>query len=306
MSLAPEIIRFLEQRAAAQLPEVWETTVDVIRQNQYGRIALAGTREEIYHVQETALKLEDTSLPIRIYRPRKGEVQPAMIFFHGGGWVHNFLDIYEASLRAMANRSRITMIAVEYRKAPEHPFPIPFNDCYKTLEWCFQHADELGIDPTRIGVSGDSSGGNLAAAVALKAREVYPVKFQLLIYPCLDPSMNFPSAVRCGSGYGLSTRAMKWYWAQYLSDETHMENCLAAPSLAKSFSNLPTTRIITAEYDPLADDGRLYHERLLAAGVKSTHREYPGMIHGFFTYGAVTPAYSDLIEDISSWICNNT
>lgn len=290
MSLAPEIKAFLEAGAAAGLPQVWEAPVDVIRRNTQTRPALAGPVDPLYEIANKFIPGPTADLPIRIYRPRSGENAPAIVYFHGGGWVLNFLDIYDASLARLANESGSTIISVNYQKAPEHPFPIPFDDCYATLEWVIKNALDLKIDPTRIGVAGDSAGANLASAVAIKARDQkISLAFQLLIYPCNDRNFETPSYIANATGYGLSTQAMKWFWEQYLQGTDHDMNPYAIPARSLSFKELAPAIIFTAQYDPLLSDGEIYSELLQRDGVLVNYREFEGMIHGFFTNMAVTP-----------------
>lgn len=171
MTLAPEIKAYLEASAAAGLPQVWEAPLDVVRANTQGRIATSGPVEPVREVINRFIPGPTADLPIRIYRPTDNPTAPAMVYFHGGGWVLNFLDIYDASLSRLANQSGATIISVNYQKAPEHPFPIPFDDCFATLKWVIKNSDALAINPEKIGVAGDSAGANLASAVALKARD---------------------------------------------------------------------------------------------------------------------------------------
>ena len=230
MSLAPEIKAFLEAGAAAGLPQVWEAPVDVIRKNTQSRPALAGPVEPVHEVINRFFPGPTADLPIRIYRPTTATDAPAIVYFHGGGWVLNFLDIYDASLARLANQSGATIISVNYQKAPEHPFPIPFDDCYATLLWVIANAAELQIDPSKIGVAGDSAGANLASAVAIKARDnKVSVAFQLLIYPCNDRDFQTESYIKNATGYGLSTQAMEWFWDQYLQGDVHDSNPYAVP-----------------------------------------------------------------------------
>ena len=297
MSLAPEIKAFLEAGAAAGLPQVWEAPVDVIRRNTQSRPALAGPVEPLHEVINRYIPGPSADLPIRIYRPTTNQSAPAIVYFHGGGWVLNFLDIYDASLARLANESGATIISVNYQKAPEHPFPIPFDDCYATLLWVIAHADELNIDPARIGVSGDSAGANLASGVAIKARDNnISLAFQLLIYPCNDRDFETDSYLKNATGYGLSTQAMKWFWDQYLQGTQHDTNPYAVPMNAQSLKNVAPSIIITAQYDPLISDGEKYAELLRRDGVKVIYKEYAGMIHGFFTNMAVTPTARESIN----------
>jgi acetyl esterase len=306
MPLAPEIKSFLEAAAASGLPQVWEAPIEVIRRNTQSRPALAGTPEPLFEVVNRFIAGPTADLPIRIYRPSK-VTERTIVYFHGGGWVLNFLDIYDASLARLANQSGATIISVNYQKAPEHPFPIPFDDCYATLLWVIQNAAELGIDASKLGVAGDSAGANLAAAVALKARDnAIALAFQLLIYPCNDRDFDTESYRTNASGYGLSTQAMKWFWQQYLQGDAHNQNPYAVPMRAESFSNLAPAIVITAEYDPLLSDGEKYVELLARDGVATSYKCYEGMIHGFFTNMAVTPAAKEAIDFSASEIVRLT
>ncbi|CAN2191622.1 Aes Esterase/lipase [Candidatus Nanopelagicaceae bacterium] len=300
MSLAPEIKAFLEAVAAAGLPQVWEVPVDVIRKNTQSRPALAGPVEPVHEIVNRYIPGPTADLPIRIYRPTSASNAPAIVYFHGGGWVLNFLDIYDASLARLANQSGATIISVNYQKAPEHPFPIPFDDCYATLLWVIANAAELNIDPTKIGVAGDSAGANLASGVALKARDKkIALAFQLLIYPCNDRNFDTESYIENATGYGLSTQAMQWFWDQYLQGSQHDSNPYAIPMCASSFSGVAPAIIITAQYDPLISDGEKYAALLERDDVSVIYTEYAGMIHGFFTNMAVTPTAREAIDAVA-------
>ena len=291
MSLAPEIAKQLADQKAAGLPQVWEAPIPIIRELTQSRVAFAGTPEPIHSVSNRFIPGPTADLPIRIYRPNQDQNAPALIYFHGGGWVLNFLDIYDAALHRLANQSGCVIVSVNYQKAPEHPFPTPFDDCYATLLWVKSHSQELGIDPNRIGVGGDSAGGNLAAAVAIKARdESVSINFQLLVYPCVDRDFKTKSYIECATDYGLTTQAMEWFWDQYLQGDQHNENAYAAPMRAKSLKGVAPAIVITAKYDPLVSDSENYCEKLRSDGVEVIYREYAGMIHGFFANVAATPS----------------
>ena len=297
MSLAPEIKAFLEAGAAAGLPQVWEAPVDIIRKNTQSRPALAGPVEPVHEVINRFIPGPTADLPIRIYRPTSHNSAPAIVYFHGGGWVLNFLDIYDASLSRLANQTGATIISVNYQKAPEHPFPTPFDDCYATLEWVIAHAGELRIDTARIGVAGDSAGANLASGVALKARDNHvALAFQLLIYPCNGRDFETDSYLNNATGYGLSTQAMRWFWEQYLQSSEDHFNPYAVPMQASTFEGVAPAIIITAQYDPLLSDGEQYAQLLQRDGVSVFYKEYAGMIHGFFTNMAVTPTAREAID----------
>jgi acetyl esterase len=296
MTLAPEIKAFLEAGAKAGLPQVWEAPLHVIRRNTQTRPALAGPAEPILEIENKFIPGPTADLPIRIYRPTNNPTAPAIVYFHGGGWVLNFLDIYDASLTTIANRTGATIISVNYQKAPEHPFPIPFDDCYATLEWVLANSEVLRINRQSVAVAGDSAGGNLASAVALKARDQkIELAYQLLIYPCNERNFETPSYIKNATGYGLSTQAMQWFWDQYLQGDSHDQNPYAIPARADSLKDVAPAIIVTAEYDPLLSDSEQYVELLKASGVDVRYREFKGMIHGFFSNLAVTPTAMDAI-----------
>ncbi|CAB4533164.1 unannotated protein [freshwater metagenome] len=303
MTLAPEIKAFLEAGAQAGLPQVWEAPIEVIRKNTQSRPALAGPVEDVHEIINRFIPGPTADLPIRIYRPTENQDAPAIVYFHGGGWVLNFLDIYDASLAHLANSSGFTIISVNYQKAPEHPFPVPFDDCYATLLWVINNAKELKINPQAIGVAGDSAGGNLASAVALKARDnQIKLSFQILIYPCNGLDFQTESYLNNATGYGLSTQAMQWFWNQYLQGDQHNKNPYAVPMTAKNFADVAPAIVITAQYDPLLSDGQRYAELLEGDGVKVIYREYEGMIHGFFTNLAVTPTAREALDFVATQI----
>ena len=288
MALAPEIKAFLEAGAGA--PQIWETPLSVMRANTQNRIKTSGPVEAIQQIENRFIPGPTADLPIRIYRPTSKKSAPAIVYFHGGGWVLNFLDIYDASLARLANQSGATIISVNYQKAPEHPFPIPFDDCYATLEWVINNAPQLHIDSNRIAVAGDSAGANLASGVAIKARDKgIELACQLLVYPCNSRNFESASYIEKATGYGLTTQGMKWFWNAYLQGAVHDQNPYAVPAASESFAGVAPAIIITAEYDPLLSDGEEYAHKLRSDGVEVTYSQFDGMVHGFFTNMAVTP-----------------
>lgn len=307
MPLAPEIQIYLDTQAALGLPAVWEAPLETIRANTHGRVAVAGPPEPILKVEDRYIAGPTSDLHIRIYTPSVNENLPALVFFHGGGWVVNFIDIYDAALHRIANQSGAVIVAVNYQKAPEHPFPTPFNDCFATLEWVMKNAKSLHIDPNKIGVGGDSAGGNLAAAVALKARDLeIKLAFQLLVYPCNDRDFSTSSYREFATGFGLTTQTMQWFWEQYLQGEMYDDNPYACPTRAKTFNSLAPAILITAEYDPLASDSEKYVELLERDGVYVESRNFDGMIHGFFANVAVTPTSTIALDYCAEQIKNLT
>ncbi|MEY4969785.1 MAG: hypothetical protein RLZZ277_16, partial [Actinomycetota bacterium] len=300
MPLAPEIKAFLEKQAAAGLPAVWEAPLSEIRANTQGRMATSGPVEPVREVINRFIPGPTADLPIRIYRPTDNPSAPAIVHFHGGGFVLNYLDMYDASMSRLANQSGFTIIGVHYQKAPEHPFPIPFDDCFATLQWVIAHSDELKIDRDFVGVAGDSAGATLASAVALKARDMGIVlKFQVLIYPCNGRKFTTDSYENMATGYGLTTQAMKWFWDQYLQGDAHNENPYAVPMTAKDFTGVAPAIILTAEFDPLLSDGEQYAALLHRDKVPVLYKQYDGMIHGFFTNLAVTPTAQKAIDFVA-------
>ena len=304
MGLKPEITAYLAERSATGLPQVWQAPLAEIRENTKLHIALKQPLLQIHSVDHRSINGPTSNLPIRIYRPSEENNLPALVFFHGGGWVLNFLDIYEPALRKIAKNGNLLIIAVEYQKAPEHPYPAPLDDCYATLKWVIENAAELGIDLAAIGVGGDSAGGNLASSVALKAcsEQLISLAFQLLIYPCNDYQMNYPSATNYSQGYGLTTQAMKWFWDQYLSKVEDREDPYAVPVKANSLRGVAPAILIAAEFDPLTDDVKNYYQKLIKDSVPAIYKEFAGQIHGFFNLSGVTEDAESLYSEIAKEI----
>lgn len=304
MGLKPEISAYLTERAATGLPQVWQAPLAQIRENTKLHIALKQPLLQIHSVDHRSINGPTSKLPIRIYRPSEENNLPALVFFHGGGWVLNFLDIYEPALRKIAKNGNFVIIAVDYQKAPEHSYPAPLDDCYATLKWVIENSAELGIDLAAIGVGGDSAGGNLASSVAFKAfnEQLISLAFQLLIYPCNDYQMNYPSATNYSQGYGLTTQAMKWFWDQYLSKVEDQEDPYAVPVKAKSLRGVAPAILIAAEFDPLTDDVKNYYQKLIKDSVPAIYKEFAGQIHGFFNLSGVTDDAESLYSEIAKEI----
>lgn len=233
------------------------------------------------------------SLAVRAYAPptegstRDGDAGlPVLVYFHGGGWVRGDLDTHDGLCRLLAEAADCVVCSVDYRRAPEHPFPTPVHDAYAATEWAAEHASVVGGDPDRIAVGGDSAGGNLAAAVTLVARERDgpAIDHQVLLYPVTDYAFDTDSYEENAAGYLLSRASMRWYWARYLDDEMDGANPYASPLRAPDLSALPSATVVTAGYDPLRDEGAAYADRLREAGVSVTHAEYPGMVHVFASF----------------------
>ena len=301
MTLRPEYVKLLQDMAAMQVPELWEIPISQTRSFSQAQLKIAADLAPIHSITDRYIPGPTADLHIRMFRPNDSENLPCIIYFHGSGWTLGFIDLFNPCLSMLSKESESIVIAVNYQKAPEHPFPEPFNDCYATLEWAVNNATELGIDPKNISVGGDSAGGNLAAAVALRCRDEQLISLasQLLVYPCTNKDFSTPSYDRFASGYGLSTKAMQWFWDQYLQDARHADSPYACPARATSLENSPPTVLITAQYDPLTSDGENYRDLLARDGVEVVYKEFAGVIHGFFRAPEITSASNEAISFVS-------
>ena len=238
---------------------------------------------------------------LRLYRPADG-VLPALIYFHGGGWVVGDLDTHDVVCRQIAAQSASLVIAVDYRLAPEHRFPAAVDDAWSATTWIASQASALGIDAARIAVGGDSAGGGLAAAVTLLARDAGAphVAFQVLVYPVTDLRAESESYATYAEGCMLTRSAMEWYIGQYAPDAASRRDWRGSPLLAESVRGVPPALIIAAECDPLVDEGRAYARRLEAAGVAVDYHCMSGMIHGFLTMGGKIDAANRAVATIAA------
>ena len=235
------------------------------------------------------------------YRPVRGTL-PLLVYFHGGGWVVGSLAISENFCRALANASRCVVLSVDYRLAPEHRYPAAVDDAYAATEWAFEHADVLDADPTRIAVGGSSAGGGLAAVTALRARQRGgpPIAAQLLHVPVTDHDFTRASYRAYGSGHGLTLAGMRWFWGHYLPEAALRDEPDASPVRARDLSRLPPAIVVTAECDPLRDEGRAYADGLRAAGVPVTYLEYAGMVHGFMGWSSKVPTARRALDKVGA------
>ena len=246
-------------------------------------LTLSAPGDPVAHVEDHRVLVAGASIGVRVYRPRPDEVTPALLYVHGGGWIFGSVDLVDPFCRDLASRSEATVVSVEYRLAPEHPFPTPLEDIYAALEWVVAHADELGIDPQRIAVAGESAGGNLAAALTLLAMERGgpAIAAQVLLCPVLDASMSQPSLRALHEGYALETDDLAWAWDRYRGDAPASDP-LVSPSAATLERPLPPTSIVVAECDPLRDEALAYGAKLAAAGTDLRVRCWAGQLHAFF------------------------
>jgi acetyl esterase len=244
---------------------------------------------EVGEVRELSAEGPHGAIPLRFYRPlaSEGGVLPVLVFFHGGGWVIGDLDTHDSLCRELANLSGCAVVAVDYRMGPENRFPAAVDDALAATRWVRQEAASLGVDADRLAVGGDSAGGNLAAVVALAARDAgdLPIAFQLLIYPATDLRRGQPSYTTNGQGYGLTADAMRYFHDHYIDDPKHDLDWRASPLLHENLAGLPPALVLTAGYDPLRDDGAAYAEALTAAGNTVSYVCFERQIHGFAIMG---------------------
>jgi acetyl esterase len=305
MPVDPQIQALLDEMRELGAKPFEELTVAEARAAAWSFAALQGEPEDVAAVEHTFIPGPTAELPVRIYTPADAEgPYPGLVYFHGSGWVVLNIAVCDTTMRALANSTGCKVVAVNYQKAPEHPFPIPFEDCWAATNWVVEHADELGIDATRVGVIGDSAGGNLAAAVALRARDegAPRLAFQALIYPVTEHGWDTPSMHENAEGYLLQRESMHWFWDHYVPDKSVARDPRVSPLLATDHSGLPSAFIATAEFDPLRDDGRAYHAKLHDAGVPSTYVSYDGMIHGFYWMQGIGDGARRLHEDLAEAI----
>lgn len=273
------------------------------RRRELSRTAAIGMpRATHLHVVNRAIPGPESDLPVRIYRPfGLGATPPAIVFYHGGGWVVGDLDTHDGSCRALAMSSGCVVISVDYRLAPEHRFPAAPRDCLAAYIWVVANAADLSIDPRAVAVAGDSAGGNLAAVVAQQARgtEVAPPVAQGLIYPSTDFRMRTRSIDLFADGFLLTKESMVWFRDTYLPEGTPIEDPDVSPLLCEDVSGVSPAWIWTAGFDPLRDEGRAYAERLDEAGVVTHYRCYDDQVHGFFGMG-VLPGGLEIIEEMGA------
>lgn len=303
MSLDPQVQGLLEMMAAAGGPPLSTMSVEEARAGLIGMAALSGEPQAVGKVEDRVIPGPDGQIPVRIYTPEGTGPFPLLVFFHGGGWVLGNIDSHDAVCRALTNAADCITISVDYRLAPEYKFPAAPEDCYAATRWAADNASSCNGDATRIAIGGDSAGGNLTAVVALMARDRGGPKlvYQLLMYPVTDHyTLNTPSYQANSEGYFLTKNDMIWFWDLYVSSEDDTKHPHASPLQAQDLSNLPPAMVITAEYDPLRDEGEIYADRLREAGNQVTAKRYHGMIHGFVSFSGMVDQGKQAIEDAAA------
>jgi acetyl esterase len=290
--LDPQIQAMRDQRERDNVPPLYAMSLADARAADLASIQeTGGEPEPVYEVADLKITGPGGELPLRLYRPTGERPLPVLLYFFGGGWVLGTIDTADGVSRSLANSSGALVAVVGYRLAPEHPFPAAIEDCYAAVRWVAGHCGEIGADPARLAVGGDSAGGNLAAAVALRARTEGPaLAGQLLVYPNTDQTADDESMRAADDPFLFNRHSVAWYRRYYLADPADAASPLASPLRAESLAGLPPALVITAEYDPLRDQGEAYARRLAEDGVQAELSRYPGMAHGFFTMAGTVDA----------------
>ena len=282
MTINPQAQVVLDQLAALGAPPIHTQEPQAVREANRLPPVIPGA--DMAGVEDRAVPGPAGDIPVRVYRAVEDDGLPLLVWYHGGGWVIGDLDTADVTCRELAARAGCVLVSVDYRLAPEHRFPAAHDDCYAATIWAADHAAELGADAGRLAVGGDSAGGNLAAVVSLRARDEGgpAIRFQLLVYPVTDRDFETASYRDNADGYLLTRDGMIWFWEHYLGPDGDGAHPHASPLRATSLADLPPAHVVTAEYDPLRDEGEAYAERLREAGVPVTLTRYPGQIHAFF------------------------
>ncbi|MCI3927946.1 alpha/beta hydrolase [Streptomyces sp. AN091965] len=306
MPLHPQAAAFLDHLSQLRVPPLESVGVPAVRELMGGLRQVQGAAEPVGAITETRVPGPAGSLPVRVYHPsaRPGP-RPLMVFFHGGGWIAGDVELVDKPLRKLANACGAVVASVEYRRAPETQFPGPAEDAYAAIAALAERAEELGADPARLVVAGESAGGNLAAAACLMSRDRGgpAIAAQLLICPSLAPAADSPfvSYRRYATGYLNTRAAMAHFWDLYLASPQDAAHPYAAPLLAEEHTGLPPALILAAEYDPLRDEATAYGHYLRTSGVPGTVRRYDGALHVFFLM-CESSAAAQARADITAWL----
>jgi len=309
MSLHPQVAAMREARIRDGAPPLYTLSLAEARAADLASIQEDGGEvEPVYEVFDLAVPGPDTDIPIRVYRPQATEVEqlPVLVYFFGGGWVLGSVETSDGVCRTLANAVPCLVVTVGYRLAPENPFPAAVHDCHEATRWIAEHAADLGGDPGRLAVAGDSAGGNLAAAVTLLARRDGgpALTAQVLVYPNTAHHGDTESMRDNDDSALFNRQSVAWYWSHYLADPDDGKNPLVSPLLADDHSGLPPALVITAEYDPLRDEGEQYAERLAESGVDVTASRYDGMVHGFFTMAGILDDSRTALTQVADYLRN--
>jgi acetyl esterase len=297
ITMDPQVRAYLDAVAASGIPPVQELTPAEARRNaEVAAPLLAGPPPPLHRVEDRVI----AGVPVRVYAPAAAGPLPVVTYFHGGGWVVCSLDTHDPVCRRMAAATPCLVVAVDYRLAPEHGFPAAVDDCWTVTSWLSANAGKLGGDRERLAVAGDSAGGNLAAVMAMRARDAgIRLRHQLLVYPVTDCDLDTESSLANATGYGLTRDAMAWYWGHYVPDPAARTHPDASPLRAGSLAGVAPATVVVCELDPLRDEGVAYARKLKAGGVPARISTYGGMIHGFIRMYAVIDRSQDLSDEIA-------
>lgn len=301
MPVVPEIQTLLDQLNANPI-DMAELTPEAMRALFTALAATDGPPVEVGSVEDRTIPGPRGDVPVRVYRPDVDGGAPVLVWYHGGGWVIGDLESTDATCRKLCGRAGVVVVSVDYGLAPEQPYPAGPDDAWAALTWVAEHAAEVGGDSDRLAVGGDSAGGNLAALVAIRARDEGgpALRHQLLVYPATDLVMEHPSIDANGEGYFLTKASMEWFRHHYLgADGEHGDAASPAvsPLRVADLAGVAPAQVLTAEYDPLVDEGDAYAARLADAGVPVDHVRHPGLVHGFFGMGALSATCDEAAAD---------
>lgn len=298
MPLHPQSKAFLAAVAAAGAPGWSQMPLDEARAT-FNKIEAFGVGPELHRIQDATAD----GIPVRIYQPEAEVAQTTVMYFHGGGWVLGNVQTHDAMCRTIAAETGFSVVSVDYRCAPEHRYPAAMDDSFAATQFVASSGDKLGVDSTNIILAGDSAGGNLAAAVAIRAGQAdFSIKGQVLLYPVVSPTFTTDSYNQLANDHGLTRATMMWFWDQYLGKKT--PDSLADLLLNDSFAGLPSTHVVIAEYDVLRSECETLVERLKADGVPTTSRQYDGMLHGFVHFSEAFDDGRSAIRDVASVMKN--
>ncbi|WP_068777063.1 alpha/beta hydrolase [Paenibacillus sp. FJAT-26967] len=305
MPVEPRIGFMLRQMNAAPQPDYEQLSADELRRSKNPVYVSEEGREEVQQVADRAIPLEGRDVTVRVYTPEGEAPYPALVYYHGGGFVLGSLDSHDSICRNLANSVHAVVISVDYRLAPEHKFPAAVEDAYEALQWIAEHPDVFGIDSARMAVGGDSAGGTLAAVTSIKARDAGKpaLLYQLLCYPAAGFEEEDPASLReNGEGYILTAGMMEWFSKQYLNKEEEIRNPYAYPIhfQTEDLTGLPPAMVVTAQYDPLRDSGQAYAEKLMNAGVEVVYKNYEDLVHGFMNMHQLVPRTQEALNEMSS------
>jgi acetyl esterase len=298
MPLHPQVKAYLERVAAAR-PD-GNTLTPAQARADTGSVQRA-QGPDVARVEDRTIPVQGGSIPVRIYWPKGQGPFPALVWLHGGGWVGGDIALADGAARHIAGMASCVVVSVGYRLAPEHKFPVPAEDCYAAAKWTYEIAKALNADGKRLAIGGSSAGGNLAAAVALMARDRKgpPLVHQALVYPVIERNLESASYRENGEGLFLTKAMMKFFWKQYVRTDADAEHPYAAPIKAKDLRGLPPALVQTAEYDPLRDEGEAYAKALKKVGIPTKLTRYNGMIHGFVSMWSEIDAGRDALAEVA-------